>query len=81
MWNKPDTGSAIQFYKDVAQAVPGMPLCVYANPFVFKFDFPTPFWTQAAEIPQIVCAKTATAATYLRDQRASRGRAWATAQR
>lgn len=74
MWNKPDVGTAVQFFKDVAEAVPEMALCVYANPFVFKFDFPPPFWAQLAAIPQVVSAKTASAGTYLRDQKASRGK-------
>lgn len=74
MWNKPDVATAVQFFKDVAEAVPEMALCVYANPFVFKFEFPPPFWAQLAAIPQVVSAKTASAGTYLRDQKASRGK-------
>lgn len=74
MWNKPDVATAVQFFRDLAEAVPDMAICAYANPFVFKFDFPPPFWAQLAEIPQVVCAKTASAATYLRDQKASKGR-------
>lgn len=74
MWNKPDANMAAQFYRDLAEAVPEMPVCVYANSFVFKFDFPPAFWAQVAEIPQVICAKTASAATYLRDQKAARGR-------
>jgi len=72
MWNKPDANMAAQFYRDLAEAVPDMPVCIYANSFVFKFDFPPPFWAQVAEIPQVITAKTASAATYLRDQRASK---------
>ncbi|GLR67478.1 hypothetical protein GCM10010909_21590 [Acidocella aquatica] len=74
MWNKPDANMAAQFYRDLAEAVPEMPVCIYANSFVFKFDFPPPFWAQVAEIPQVICAKTASAATYLRDQKAAKGR-------
>jgi trans-o-hydroxybenzylidenepyruvate hydratase-aldolase len=74
MWNKPDANMAAQFYRDLAEAVPEMPVCIYANSFVFKFDFPPPFWAQVAEIPQVICAKIASAATYLRDQKASKGR-------
>lgn len=73
MWNKPDVATAVQFFKDVAEAVPEMAICAYANPFVFKFDFPPPFWAQLAAIPQVVCAKTASAGTYLRDLKATRG--------
>ena len=73
MWNKPDVGTAVQFFKDLTEAVPEMAICVYANPFVFKFDFPPPFWAQVADLPQLVMAKTATAGTYLRDLKACRG--------
>lgn len=73
MWNKPDVATAVQFFRDVAEAVPEMAICAYANPFVFKFEFPPPFWAQLATIPQVVCAKTASAGTYLRDLKASRG--------
>jgi trans-o-hydroxybenzylidenepyruvate hydratase-aldolase len=74
MWNKADIDGAVQFYRDVAEAVPEMAICVYANPFVFKFDFPPPFWAQVSEIPQIVMAKTAGYATLLPDIRAAKGR-------
>lgn len=74
MWSKPDVGTAVQFFRDLAAEVPDMAICAYANPFVFKFDFPPPFWAQVSEIPQVVCAKTASAGTYLRDQKASKGR-------
>lgn len=74
MWNKPDVATAVQFYRDLADAAPEMAICVYANPFVFKFDFPPSFWAQLATIPQVVSAKTASAGTYLRDLKASCGR-------
>jgi len=74
MWNKPDIEGVVQFYRDVAEAVPEMAICVYANPFAFKFDFPPPFWARVSEIPQIVMAKTAAYATLLADVRASGGR-------
>jgi trans-o-hydroxybenzylidenepyruvate hydratase-aldolase len=73
-WNRPDTPTAVQFYRDVAEAVPAAAICVYANSGVFKFQFPPQFWTQVADIPQIIMAKTITSGTYLRDVRASNGR-------
>lgn len=74
MWNTPDVATAARFYRDVAEAVPDTAICIYANPGVFKFDFPPPFWAQVSQIPQVVMAKTIFAGTYLRDQRASGGR-------
>ena len=59
MWSQADLTCAVQFYKDVAEAVPEMAICVYNNPWVFKFGFPPPFWAQVAQIPQVVCSKYA----------------------
>jgi trans-o-hydroxybenzylidenepyruvate hydratase-aldolase len=73
MWNRPDVDTAVQYFRDLSEAVPEMAICVYANPYVFKFDFPPPFWAQIADIPQVIMAKTASAGTYLRDQKACRG--------
>lgn len=73
-WNKPDTDGAANFYRDIAEAVPELAICIYANPFVFKFDFPRPFWAKVAEIPQVVMAKTASSATFLADWRLTKGR-------
>lgn len=74
MWNKPDVAMAVQFFKDLAAAVPEMAICVYANNFVFKFDFPPAFWAGVADIPQVIMAKTATHGTYLRDSGACQGK-------
>jgi trans-o-hydroxybenzylidenepyruvate hydratase-aldolase len=57
MWQELDVLGAVQFYKDVAEAVPEMAICIYANPEAFKFSFPTPFWAQVADIPQVVSCK------------------------
>lgn len=57
MWCAPSVPVAVQFYKDVAEAVPDMNIAVYANPEAFKFEFPRPFWAQVADIRQVVTAK------------------------
>lgn len=44
MWVKMDLPTAVQFYRDVAGAVPEAAIAIYANPEAFKFDFPRPFW-------------------------------------
>lgn len=74
MWSTPDVGTAVQFFRDVAEAVPQTAICVYGNDGVFKFDFPPPFWAAVADIPQVVMAKTISAGTYLRDVKASGGK-------
>lgn len=57
MWCAPDVPTAVQFYRDLAEACPDMSICIYANPEAFKFEFPRPFWAQVSEIPQVVTAK------------------------
>jgi len=57
MWCKMEVASAVQFYQDVAEACPAAAIAVYANPEAFKFEFPRPFWSQVAQIPQVVTAK------------------------
>lgn len=57
MWQLCDVPTAVQFYKDVAEACPDMAICIYANNEAFKFDFPRQFWAQVAEIPQVITAK------------------------
>lgn len=74
MWNRPDAATAATFYRDLAEAVPDVAICVYANPFVFKFDFSSEFWARVSGIVQVACAKTASCATYDRDIEASGGR-------
>lgn len=74
MWCRADLPTAVQFYRDVAAAVPEMAICVYANIEAFKFDFPRPFWAQMAEIPQVVSAKYLTIAQLFTDLKLTRGR-------
>ncbi|PRF53899.1 aldolase [Burkholderia multivorans] len=57
MWVKMDLPTAVQFYRDVAEAVPDAAIAVYANPEAFKFDFPRPFWAEMSKVPQVVAAK------------------------
>lgn len=57
MWQIADVPTAVRFYRDVAEAVPDMAICVYANPEAFKFDFPRAFWAQVSQIPQVITAK------------------------
>ena len=57
MWCAPSVEVAVQFYRDVAEAVPEMNIAVYANPEAFKFEFARSFWAQVADIRQIVTAK------------------------
>jgi trans-o-hydroxybenzylidenepyruvate hydratase-aldolase len=57
MWCASDLTTAVRFYRDVAEACPEMAICVYANIAAFRFEFPSEFWGQVSEIPQVVMAK------------------------
>jgi len=74
MWCAPSTDVAVQFYKDVAEAVPEMNIAIYANPEAFKFEFPRPFWAQVASIPQVVTAKYIGLNALLLDLHLTRGK-------
>jgi len=74
MWCAPSTDVAVQFYKDVAGAVPNMNIAIYANPEAFKFDFPRPFWAQVAQLPQVVTAKYIGVATLALDLMLTQGK-------
>jgi trans-o-hydroxybenzylidenepyruvate hydratase-aldolase len=74
MWCQPDLPTAVQFYRDVAEACPDIAICVYSNREAFKFDFPRPFWAQVSEIPQVVCAKYLDIAPLVADLRLTKGR-------
>lgn len=74
MWCYPDLPTALQFYRDVAEACPEGAICVYANPEAFKFEFPRPFWAQITQIPQVIAAKYVGIATIEADLRLVKGR-------
>lgn len=74
MWCAPSTDVAVQFYQDVAEAVPEMNICIYANPEAFKFEFPRPFWARVSQIPQVVTAKYVGINTLLLDLKLTGGR-------
>ena len=74
MWCAPSVDVAVQFYKDVAEAVPDMNIAIYANPEAFKFEFPRPFWARVAEIPQVVTAKYIGVANLLTDLALTKGK-------
>lgn len=73
MWCKADVPTAVQFYRDVAEAVPDMAICIYANLEAFKFEFPRPFWAQVATIPQVVSAKYLNVAQLFTDLKLTKG--------
>ncbi len=71
MWCAPSVATAVQYFKDIAEACPDMGICVYDNKEAFKFDFPTNFWAQVASIPQVVTSKYSSMDRLLQDINAS----------
>jgi 4-(2-carboxyphenyl)-2-oxobut-3-enoate aldolase len=57
MWLPMDDGAIVQFYRDLAEAMPGVPLVVYDNPLAFKGKISTETYRALAAIPEIVAAK------------------------
>lgn len=57
MWCPADNISAVAYVRAVAEACPEMAIAIYANPGIFQYDFPAPFWAQISELPQVVTAK------------------------
>jgi trans-o-hydroxybenzylidenepyruvate hydratase-aldolase len=74
MWCYPDLPTSVRFYQDVGEACPEMPICVYANPEAFKFEFPRGFWAQITRVPQVVAAKVVGIASLEADLRLSKGK-------
>lgn len=59
MWNDLPPESIVDYYEDVATAVPEMGIVVYDNPVAFKSRISHDVWDRLAAIPQIVAAKYA----------------------
>jgi dihydrodipicolinate synthase/N-acetylneuraminate lyase len=59
LWQTPTLENAIGFHADLAEALPDLPLLVYANRFFFKFEYPVEFWRGVADrCPTVVACKT-----------------------
>jgi len=57
MWLPLDDKSIVRFYRDLAEAMPGVPLVVYDNPLAFKGKISTEAYKQIAAIPETVASK------------------------
>lgn len=74
MWVRCDLPTAVRFYQDIADYCPETAVCLYANTQAFKFDYPTGFWAEVANIGTIVSAKYLSIARMKDDLRAVAGR-------
>jgi dihydrodipicolinate synthase/N-acetylneuraminate lyase len=58
LWQTPTMTNAVRFFADLGEAVPDLPVMVYANSFFFKFTFPLEFWTAIGkEAPTVIATK------------------------
>lgn len=59
MWGEMVPDVMIRFYRDVANAVPELAICVYDNTAAFRGVIPRPVYRALTEIPQVVAVKYA----------------------
>ncbi|APA86915.1 dihydrodipicolinate synthase family protein [Paraburkholderia sprentiae WSM5005] len=57
MWLSVDQKDIVRYYRDIAEALPGVPLVVYDNPIAFKAKISPEAYKALAEIPEVVAAK------------------------
>ena len=68
LWQTPTLENSVQFYSDLGEAMPDMPVMVYANPNFFKSNFPTPFWAGIGrKAPTVIASKDVYAVPNLLD--------------
>lgn len=57
MWMALDHEGSLRFYRDVTEALPGVPIIVYDNQFAFKNGLSTQTYAALADIPEIIATK------------------------
>lgn len=57
MWLAMDDRQIVRYYRDLAEAMPRVPLVVYDNPQAFKGKISTDVYRELAKIPEVICAK------------------------
>ncbi|HEY3116787.1 MAG TPA: dihydrodipicolinate synthase family protein [Chloroflexota bacterium] len=58
LWQTPTLENSVQFFADLGEAVPDLPIMIYANSMYFKSVFPTEFWAGVArKAPTVIACK------------------------
>ncbi|QXJ21160.1 dihydrodipicolinate synthase family protein [Actinomadura graeca] len=57
MWLAMDDTAIVRYYRDIAEALPGVPLVVYDNPPAFKGKISAEAYERLAAIPEVIAAK------------------------
>lgn len=74
MWMSLDPPSIVRYYRDLAEAMPGVPMVVYDNQFAFKAKIDTPTYAELSRIPEIIGTKHIGGPTMADDLVATEGR-------
>jgi len=68
LWQTPTLENSVQFFADLSEAVPDLPIMVYANAMFFKSTFPAVFWEGVArKAPTVITTKIAYGIEHLED--------------
>lgn len=59
MWLAMDDEAIVEYYRDLAEALPGIPFIIYDNPLAFKGKISKDAYRELTKNPQIVAAKHA----------------------
>lgn len=74
MWMSLDPPGIVRYYRDLAEALPGVPFIVYDNQYAFKAKITTETYAELSTIPSIIAAKHIGGPAIGRDLRAVEGR-------
>lgn len=73
-WMSLDGPGIVRFYRDVAEALPAVPIVVYDNQFAFKAKIDTDTYAELSRIPEVVATKHIGGPTMADDLAAAEGR-------
>ena len=75
MWQPLTVDMAVEYYRSVSEAFPGLALMVYGNGRAFRFSFPPEFWARVVDVaPTLIAAKYSRPKALLDSIAASKGR-------
>ena len=75
MWQPLTVDMAVEYYRGISEAFPGLALMVYGNGRAFRFSFPPEFWSRVVEAaPTLMSAKYSRPKVFLDALAASKGR-------
>jgi len=75
MWQPLTVDMAVEFFRGISEAFPGLALMVYGNNRAFRFSFPPEFWARVVELaPTLMAAKYSRPKALLESLAAAKGR-------